>query len=75
MAIPITVICPGPSAQQVSYNLYTNATYSVIWDDVVGVSQVATGQVVTIPVYGLVPAQSTPAVGTYTDTVQVTVSW
>ncbi|WP_106439364.1 Csu type fimbrial protein [Yersinia pseudotuberculosis] len=65
----------GPSAQQVSYNLYTNATYSVIWDDVVGVSQVATGQVVTIPVYGLVPAQSTPAVGTYTDTVQVTVSW
>lgn len=65
----------GSSGQHVSYNLYTDATYSQIWDNSTGVSQIATGQVVAIPVYGLVPAQSTPAVGTYSDTIQVTVNW
>lgn len=65
----------GPASQHVNYNLYTDAAHSHIWDNVVGVSQVATGQTVTLPVYGLIPIQSTPAVGVYTDTIQVTVNW
>ncbi|WP_049614042.1 Csu type fimbrial protein [Yersinia pekkanenii] len=65
----------GPSGQHVNYNLYTDAAHSQIWDNLTGVSQVASGHVVVIPVYGLVFAQPTPAVGTYTDTVQVTVNW
>ncbi|RPO38315.1 hypothetical protein IPC1191_26805 [Pseudomonas aeruginosa] len=27
------------------------------------------------PIYGLVPAQTTPVAGTYRDTVNVTISW
>ncbi|MGV8611352.1 spore coat protein U domain-containing protein, partial [Pseudomonas aeruginosa] len=26
-------------------------------------------------VYGMIPAQSTPPTGSYTDTVQVTINW
>ncbi|MFA3761297.1 spore coat U domain-containing protein [Yersinia sp. 2544 StPb PI] len=65
----------GPSGQHVNYNLYTDAAHSKVWDNLTGISQIATGSVVVIPVYGLVFAQPTPAVGTYTDTVQVTVNW
>ncbi|CNI94149.1 sigma-fimbriae subunit [Yersinia bercovieri] len=65
----------GPASQHVNYNLYTDAAHSQIWNNTVGVSQVATGQAVTLIVYGLIPIQSTPAVGIYTDTIQVTVNW
>ncbi|AIN17213.1 MULTISPECIES: spore coat U domain-containing protein [Yersinia] len=65
----------GPTSQHVNYNLYTDLAHSQIWDNTVGVSQVATGQPVTLPVYGLIPIQSTPAAGIYTDTIQVTVNW
>ncbi|CFQ33433.1 Csu type fimbrial protein [Yersinia aleksiciae] len=65
----------GPTSQHVSYNLYTDSAHSQIWNNTVGVSQVATGQAVTLIVYGLIPIQSTPAVGIYTDTIQVTVNW
>ncbi|WP_145543806.1 Csu type fimbrial protein [Yersinia frederiksenii] len=68
-------LASGTSSQHVNYNLYTDAAHSHIWDNTVGVSQVATGQPVTLPVYGLIPAQTTPPVGIYTDTVQVTVNW
>lgn len=60
---------------KVSYNLYTNAAHTLIWDNVTGVSMTATGQTTWLPVYGLVPAQATPAAGNYSDTVQVTVNW
>ncbi|QHB32429.1 spore coat protein U domain-containing protein [Yersinia canariae] len=65
----------GPTSQHVNYNLYTDSAHSQIWDNTVGVSQVATGQPMTLPVYGLIPIQSTPAAGVYTDTIQVTVNW
>ncbi|WP_145512189.1 Csu type fimbrial protein [Yersinia kristensenii] len=65
----------GPTSQRVNYNLYTDAAHSHIWDNTVGVSQVATGQPVALPVYGLIPIQSTPAAGIYIDTIQVTVNW
>ncbi|ENG6284711.1 Csu type fimbrial protein [Yersinia enterocolitica] len=65
----------GPTNQHVNYNLYTDAAHSHIWDNTVGISQVASGQPVTLPVYGLIPIQSTPSVGIYTDTIQVTVNW
>ncbi|AHM74290.1 Csu type fimbrial protein [Yersinia hibernica] len=65
----------GPSSQHVNYNLYTDSAHSHIWDNTVGVSQVASGQPTTLPVYGLIPVQSTPAAGVYTDTIQVTVNW
>ncbi|WP_174847551.1 Csu type fimbrial protein [Yersinia artesiana] len=65
----------GPTNQHVNYNLYTDSAHSHIWDNIVGISQVASGQPVILPVYGLIPIQSTPAAGIYTDTIQVTVNW
>lgn len=65
----------GPSAQRVTYNLYTSAAYTTVWDNVTGVAGTGTGQTLFLPVYGRIPVQATPAIGTYSDTVQVTVSW
>ncbi|MGL4859764.1 MAG: Csu type fimbrial protein [Enterobacteriaceae bacterium] len=62
-------------ANKISYNLYSDNAFQNIWDNVTGVSRVATGQQEWVPVYALVPSQSTPAAGTYSDSVQVTVSW
>lgn len=60
---------------RVNYNLYTSASYATVWDNVTGVTQTATGQSVWLPVYGMIPVQTTPATGNYTDTVQVTINW
>ncbi|SQI41889.1 Uncharacterized secreted protein [Leminorella richardii] len=61
--------------QTLSYNLYSNASYTTLWDDVTGISQTASGQPELLPVYGRVPTQNTPAADVYQDTVRVTVSW
>ncbi|MCS3408955.1 spore coat U domain-containing protein [Serratia sp. AKBS12] len=63
------------AGQRVNYGLYTSASYSVVWDDQTGVTQVANGQDQWLAVYGRIPAQATPATGIYTDTVQVTINW
>ncbi|AWO78985.1 MULTISPECIES: Csu type fimbrial protein [Serratia] len=63
------------AGQRVNYNLYTNAAHSTIWDNLTGVSQTANGADNWLPVYGMIPAQSTPPTGSYTDTVQVTINW
>ncbi|ASM16513.1 MULTISPECIES: Csu type fimbrial protein [Serratia] len=63
------------AGQRVNYNLYTNAAHSAIWDNLTGVSQTANGADNWLPVYGMIPAQSTPPTGSYTDTVQVTINW
>lgn len=65
----------GPSNQHVNYNLYTDAAHSQVWNNTVGVAQIATGLPISLIVYGLIPAQSTPAAGVYTDTIQVTINW
>ncbi len=63
------------NAFTVLYNLYTSAAGDTIWDSVTGVSDTGNGNDQWHTVYGIVPAQNTPAAGTYTDTVNVTVSW
>lgn len=62
----------------VGYQLYSNAGRSMVWGNTIGTNTVAstgTGTAQTYQVYGTVPAQATPAAGTYTDTVQVTVTY
>ena len=63
----------------VDYNLYTNATRSTLWGDSTAGSVQAgdgTGAAQALTVYGKVDAQaSTPAAGTYTDTITVTVTY
>jgi spore coat protein U-like protein len=61
----------------VNYNLYTSSGYSTIWGNSGGalVSSTGNGADQTFTIYGRVPAQTTPAPGTYTDTVTVTVTY
>ncbi len=66
-------------ANFVSYNLYSDAGRATAWGNGSNggnaVTGTGTGAVQEMVVYGRVPNQTTPAVGTYVDTVQVTVTW
>jgi spore coat protein U-like protein len=63
----------------VNYQLYMDSGYSIIWGD--GTSGTSTtgatgtGSSQSYTVYGEVPAQTTPAPGSYSDTITVTVSY
>ena len=68
----------GPASATVTYSLYTDATHTTVWGETIGTDTVAgtgTGAAQAYTVYGQVPAQSTPAVGTYSDTITVTVTY
>jgi spore coat protein U-like protein len=62
----------------VNYSLFSNAGMSTNWGQTVGTDTVAgtgngSGQAYTV--YGQIPAQTTPAPSTYTDTITVTVTY
>jgi spore coat protein U-like protein len=62
----------------VNYNLYTDSPGGTLWGDGTnGVTLGGTGNgaAQTITIYGRVPIQTTPAAGTYTDPVTVTVTY
>lgn len=63
----------------VAYNLYQDSGRTQLWGDggVTGtvLSGTGTGSDEEVIVYGRVPSQATPAPGTYSDTVQVTIAW
>ena len=62
----------------VSYNIYSNSGRSAVWGNTVSTNTVAgtgSGSAQALTVYGRVPSQATPAAGTYTDTVTVTVTY
>lgn len=63
----------------VAYDLYQDGARQVPWGDGGAsgtvLTGVGTGSDEEVIVYGRVPAQTTPAPGTYLDTVQVTVTW
>lgn len=66
-------------ANVLNYNLYTDSTYTVIFgDDIVGSSvtkKVIVPKTTVFTVYGRIPALQDAAVGVYTDTLIVTVTW
>jgi spore coat protein U-like protein len=62
----------------VGYKLYSNAAYTTNWGNTVGTDTVpgtGSGGPVVLTVHGRVPPQATPAPGTYSDTVTVTVTY
>lgn len=63
--------------QQLQYNLYTDVTHSTVWGDgSAGTMSVSgSGTNVDYPVYGSIPAGQTPYVGSYSDTVIVTLEF
>lgn len=71
-------VMTGPGGATVDYNLYQDPARTVVWGEAIGTNTVAgtgDGAIQNLTVYGRVPPQETPAAGTYTDTVTVTVSY
>jgi spore coat protein U-like protein len=68
----------GSNTSTVQYQLYSNAGLSTIFGDSTGgapVSGTGTGSAVSIPVYGVVPAQPIPVVDTYTSMETATITF
>ena len=64
-------------ANQLNYNLYTDATYTSVWGDGTGGSSVVNGNALTAnhTVYGRIPARQNVPVGNYADTITVTITF
>lgn len=59
-----------------SYTLYQNAARTLPWTTSTPLTSTATGAPTTFNVYGRIPGgQSGISAGTYTDTVQVVITW
>ena len=62
----------------INYMLYSDSARTTVWGNTIGTDTVAatgTGAAANFTVYGRIPAQSTPAPGSYTDTITVTVTY
>jgi spore coat protein U-like protein len=62
----------------VNYTLYSDSGRTTVWGATIGTNTVAAtgnGAAQSYTVYGRIPAQTTPAPGTYADTVTVTVTY
>jgi len=68
----------GPASAIINYGLFQNAALTTAFGNTVGTNTVAgtgIGTSQTITVYGQVPAQSSPAPGSYADVVNVTITF
>jgi spore coat protein U-like protein len=62
----------------IEYSLYRDAAFTQLWGDTIATNTLAAtgnGAVQSFTINGRVPAQTTPAAGNYTDTVQVVVTY
>jgi len=60
------------------YQIFQNATHTTNWGDTIGTDTklgTGTGTIQTLTVYGQVPAGQFPPVGSYADTITVTVTY
>jgi spore coat protein U-like protein len=72
------VLTGSLSGTTMNYGLYQDAAYATVWGDTVGTDTLAgtgDGADQTIPVYGRIVAGQNGSVGTYTDSVAVTVNY
>lgn len=67
----------GPSAAGLSYSLFSDSGRTTNWGNATGswVSGTGTGAAQVLTVYGRIPANQTALIGSYTDTVTVTVAF
>jgi spore coat protein U-like protein len=66
------------SSNTLTYSLYTDAARSALWGNTIGSNAVhgtGTGATQSIDLYGRVPVNQTSPVGSYTDTVTITVTY
>jgi spore coat protein U-like protein len=62
----------------INYSLFSDSGRTVNWGNTVGTDTVAAtgnGSAQAFTVYGRIPPQTSPAAGTYTDTITVTVTY
>lgn len=62
-------------SERVTYGLYQNSARSLPWGIASALGGTGTSSVQSIPVYGRVPIQATPSIGTYSDTIVATVTY
>ncbi len=65
-------------AAVVNYSMYSDSGRTTNWGNTVGTDTVAAtgnGSAQAFTVYGRIPPQTSPAAGTYTDTITVTVTY
>ncbi len=64
-------------SNSIGYQIYLDSGHTMVWGTGSGTTagSTGTGSDQAFPVYGQIPAQSTPGPGTYTDTVIVTVTY
>lgn len=76
-AVPANQRMMKNGAHSVSYALYQNPQHTQLWGSAPGetASGAGSGNVASLPVYGLVPPQNTPPAGVYKDTVVITVTY
>lgn len=69
----------GPGGATVAYSIYRNSGRTEVWGDGTSgtftVTGTGTGSAQPQTGYGRVPPQTTPAPGTYTDTIVVTITY
>lgn len=65
----------GTGGAFIVYNLYQEPARTTLWAPGTPLAGTGTGTPVNLIVYGQVPAQATPAAGTYTDTVTMIITW
>ncbi|HTA38309.1 MAG TPA: spore coat U domain-containing protein [Candidatus Acidoferrales bacterium] len=59
----------------VSYDLYTSAAHTTVWNAANGISAVGDSLIQTISIFGYIPPGDANTAGTYTDTVTVTATF
>lgn len=73
---PSTRALSDGSGDYLSYDLYTDSGYTTIWNTTNTFAPTfATSTAATETVYGRIPAGQSPKVGSYTDTVTMTVNF
>jgi spore coat protein U domain-containing protein, fimbrial subunit CupE1/2/3/6 len=63
------------SSGSVEYSLYTDSNRSAAWFGATAVPGTGTGSAQSIPVYGRVPASTGTVPGSYSDVVQIIVTY
>ncbi len=69
-------------SEQLQYNLYLDAARTIIWGDGSGGTQAllihnpqGNNQDLTVPIFGRIPAGQDRGIGTYSDTIIVTLNY
>jgi spore coat protein U-like protein len=73
-----TRLLAGSGSATVQYKLYTDTNHTINWGNTVGSdtsSQIGNGASQSYTIYGRIPAQTTPAPDSYSDTVRVTITY